>query len=244
MASLLQIVSGRLQALAGITSSAGAADAGKVPLLGAAGVLDASLLPTSGGSGWLYGNAIAGSPFVINDTLWSGADNFTWGSGTLLRFAMAWKYPFSPSLLGVLPNSSVSGAICRLGVYPITSTGEAGALVFDSGDMAPTSAAVAAFGANTFSGTLSPGAYIFDLLIGATAPNLLVEGGDPSGSAVVPAAFFGGIGGLYYQYPAMVQTQTGVAYGAMPGTAPANSTFSGQNSYQLQGRRPIIVAQR
>lgn len=45
MASLLQIVSGRLQALAGITSSAGAADAGNVPLLNGNGVLDGSISP-------------------------------------------------------------------------------------------------------------------------------------------------------------------------------------------------------
>ena len=225
----------------GVQTSAGAADAGKVPVLGSAGQLDSSMLPASG---WLYGYGVAGSPFIVNDTIWRGTDANTWASGTLLRFAVAWKYPFSPSLIGVLPGSSVSGAICRIGIYPIVSTGEAGTLLFDSGDISPTSVNVAAFGSNTFSGTLSPGTYLFDLLIGSTAPNLLVEGDFAQSPAATPAAFFGGPTGLYYQYPALVWTQTGVTYGAMPTTAPANSTFSGQNSAGASGNRPIIVAQR
>jgi len=243
MASILQLVAGRLQALAGVAASAGAADAGKVPILGSGGLLDNSMLPAAA-PGAPYGYAVAGSPFIINDTLWSGSVSNTWASGTLIRFAMAWKYPFTPKYLGVLPNTGVSGAICRLGLYPFLTTGEAGSLLYDSGDLSPTAASTPAFGTNTVSGTLSPGAYIFDLLIGTTAPDLLVENAQPSGGGVVPAAFYGGPTGLYYQYPVLISSQTGVSYGAMPTTPPANSTFSGQNSYQTQGSRPIIVAER
>lgn len=226
-----------------IVASAGAASAGLVPALGATGVLDASVVPPSS-PGAPYGYAVPGLPFIINDTFWRGQENYTFASGTLIRFAMAWKYPFTPTYIGVLPDTGVAGAICRLGVYSLLTTGEAGTLLYDSGDLAPTSATTPAFGPTVFSGTLAPGTYIFDILIGATAPNLFIEQAASNSPAVSPAAFYGGISGLYYQYPVLVALQTGVAYGAMPTTAPANSNFSGQNSTFPEGSRPIIVAQR
>lgn len=45
MASILQLVAGRIQALAGVAASAGAADAGKVVLLNGNGVIDGSFAP-------------------------------------------------------------------------------------------------------------------------------------------------------------------------------------------------------
>jgi hypothetical protein len=43
MVSILSLAAGRIKALSGVAASAGAADAGKVPILGAAGLLDNSM---------------------------------------------------------------------------------------------------------------------------------------------------------------------------------------------------------
>lgn len=238
-----QTVTIGLEMPAPVNVSAGAASEGRIPFLGSSGVLDSSVIPAAA-PGAIYGYAVAGAPFIINDTFWRGNENNTWSAGTLLRFAMAWKWPFTPKYIGVLPNNGVASSICRLGVYSLLDTGEAGSLLYDSGDIAPTSGSTPAFGANTFSGTLAPGTYIFDLLIGATAPNLFIEQAASNSPAVTPAAFYGGNAGLYYQYPVLVASQAGVSYGAMPTTPPANSTFSGQNSTFPAGSRPIMVAER
>ncbi|HAO33197.1 MAG TPA: tail fiber domain-containing protein [Candidatus Competibacter sp.] len=48
MASYLSLIAGRLKSLAAVVSSAGSADAGKIPALGATGKLDGTLLPPIG----------------------------------------------------------------------------------------------------------------------------------------------------------------------------------------------------
>lgn len=115
MVAIITRAGGYLKALAGITTSAGAADAGKVPILGANGVLDSSLVPASGGSaailsgvtGLWWPNALG-----VNDSLYGDQGSYSWqGWQQLLPFWWLGGDPIKAIGINITTAASTPGTI-------------------------------------------------------------------------------------------------------------------------------------
>lgn len=134
MVAILTLAAGRLKTLAGITSSAGSADAGKVPILGTNGVLDASLVPASGGG------TVEGYPYPTGSFLTPAASSVTTYAPDASKLFFVWiPLRDTQPVTGLTvqsyatPSASIS---LRGGVYlpDATKNGAPGSLITDAGD--------------------------------------------------------------------------------------------------------------
>jgi hypothetical protein len=190
------------------------------------------LLPSAGP---LYAS---GNWFPANQAVAIAATSPALPANTIMRTVVDWKLAVPVSALGLYIEGGNAAGNIRFALYAPTASGDAGALMFDSGNLSTASTGITGVTSPLF---IPPGQYYLDINCSISTVTLAANGG--SGGAAGTSNVVPLWADVTFDSKISVFLKNSVPFGAPTNPAPANSGFGTFNSMTDNNQGPNTWSQ-